>query len=163
MTLQQLGSFPSEVFHPPSFAYPQFATYRTGARKSRQRGVVLTEHGWRKLLEANVLQKPWGEWHAYQELSDWTLLSPRTVSKIVGREVGVDRRSLKQFFDTFDLPWESSDYRLVSEQSVSVAEDIGLSLMSLDKPVILKLFAECVRSHLGQDLAEFIVYLQQVY
>jgi hypothetical protein len=32
---------------------------------------------------------------------DRTFLSTRTISKIVGREVGFDRRTLKQFFDAF--------------------------------------------------------------
>lgn len=47
-------------------------------------------------------------------VGDRTLLSPCTISKIVGREVGVDRRTLKQFFDAFNLPLQSDDYCMAS-------------------------------------------------
>ena len=82
------------------------------ARRSRQRGVMLSEQGWRKLLAAKVLQNQCGEWYTHELLGDCTLMSPRTVSKIVGREVGVDRRTLNQFFASFDLPLEIGDYGL---------------------------------------------------
>lgn len=59
-----------------------------------------------------MLQSKWGEWYTQELLSDRTLLSPRTVAKIVGREVGVDRCSLNQFFAALDLLLETGDYRL---------------------------------------------------
>lgn len=85
-----------------------------GARQSRQRGVVLTDCGWEKLLKRKVLQNRYGEWYSYDLLGTTTHLSPRTVSKIVGRETGVDRRTLKQFFAAFDLSMTSDDYCLAS-------------------------------------------------
>lgn len=82
MTLQQFDSFPSAMFRFPPVFYPRSAVHRIGARTSRQRGAVLTEHGWRKLLAVNVLQNQSGEWHAYELLGDCTLMSPRTVAKM---------------------------------------------------------------------------------
>ncbi|MEH2411138.1 hypothetical protein [Nostoc sp.] len=114
MSLQRFDFFPDEMSLLSPVASPTSVVQRIAARPSRQRGIVLTEHGWKKLLAMKVLQNQHGEWHAYELLGDRTLLSPRTVSKIVGREVGVDRHTLKQFFDAFDLPLESDDYCLKS-------------------------------------------------
>lgn len=112
VTPQQLD-FPDRISLLPPVASPQLMVQRIETRRSRQRGVVLTEHGWKKLLEMKVLQNQEGEWHTYELLGNRTLLSPRTVSKIVGCEIGVDRRTLKQFFDAFDLQLESDDCRLM--------------------------------------------------
>lgn len=112
MTLEQFDWFPNKVSPFPPVSSLHSVVQRMGARRSRQRGVVLSEQGWRKLLAAKVLQNQWGEWHTFELLGDCTVMSPRTVSKIVGREVGVDRRSLNQFFAAFDLVLESGDYRL---------------------------------------------------
>ncbi|MBW4473807.1 MAG: hypothetical protein KME45_26030 [Stenomitos rutilans HA7619-LM2] len=107
---QQQVDFPDAMSLSPSVTSAQLIVKRMGVRRSRQRGVVLTEHGWKKLLETKVLQNQYGEWHTYGLLGDRALLSPRTVSKIVGCEMGVDRRTLKQFFHAFSLPLESGDY-----------------------------------------------------
>lgn len=114
MTLQQFDWFSNKVSPFPSVSSSSSAVQRIGGRRSRQRGVVLNEQGWRKLLAAKVLQNQCGEWHTFELLGDRTLMSPRTVSKIVGREVGVDRRTLNQFFATFDLALERDDYSLAS-------------------------------------------------
>ena len=110
MNPQRSDLFSDKMVLLPPIASPRLAAQRIGARRSRQRGVMLTEQGWRKLLAREVLQNRHGEWHTYELLGDRALLSPRTVSKIVGREVGVDRRTLKQFFNAFDLPLVSDDY-----------------------------------------------------
>lgn len=137
MNLQQFD-FPNKtsLFLPVSF--PRSAVQQIGAQRSRQRGVVLTEHGWKKLLAGKVLQNQDGEWHTYELLGDRTLISPRTVSKIVGREIGVDRRSLKQFFDAFNLPLESSDYSLAGcgAKNGSVAKNWRSTICSVETWVI---------------------------
>lgn len=103
--------------HPPK-------TYQPRTRQSsRQRGVVLTEQGWNQMMTAKILQNNNGEWHTYELLGDRTLLSPRTVSKIISRDVGVDRRTLQQFFEALDLFLQNSDYRLTS-QSVSESMEV---------------------------------------
>jgi hypothetical protein len=79
-------------------------------KKSRRRGVVLTEQGWQKLLQAEVIYNHYGERYSFEELSGRALLDPRTVSRIIDREVGVDKRSLNIFFDAFNLKLEAADY-----------------------------------------------------
>ncbi|BAY49979.1 WD-repeat protein (plasmid) [Scytonema sp. HK-05] len=78
--------------------------------KSRRRGVVLTEQGWQKLLQAEVIYNHYGERYSFEELSGRALLDPRTVCRIIDREVGVDRRSLNIFFNAFNLKLETGDY-----------------------------------------------------
>jgi hypothetical protein len=119
---QQFEFSPTKLSPLPPVDAPRFSQERLsptvarqiGARQSRQRGVVLTDCGWEKLLKMKVLQSRYGEWYSYDLLGNTTHLSPRTVSKIVGRETGVDRRTLKQFFDAFDLSMASDDYCLAS-------------------------------------------------
>ena len=113
MNVQQFD-FPNRLPLLQPVASPRSTVERIRAGQSRQRGVVLTEQGWKKLLGMKVLQNQHGEWHTYELLGDRTLLSPRTISKIVVREIGVDRRTLKQFFDAFDLPLASDDYGVIS-------------------------------------------------
>ncbi|GAA6615198.1 hypothetical protein [Scytonema sp. NUACC26] len=79
-------------------------------RKPRRRGVVLTEQGWQKLLQAEVIYNHYGQRYTFEELSERALLDPRTIGRILNREVGVDKRSLKIFFDTFNLKLEVADY-----------------------------------------------------
>jgi hypothetical protein len=130
VSLQQFNFSPNKLSLLPPVDAPRFSKERLlpdgrlsptptvarqiGARQSRQRGVVLTDCGWEKLLKMKVLQNRYGEWYSYDLLGNTTHLSPRTVSKIVGRETGVDRRTLKQFFDAFDLSMASDDYCLAS-------------------------------------------------
>lgn len=82
--------------------------------KSRKRGVILTEQGWQKLHNANVLQDKYGERYTFMMLSDRAVLSPRTVSKIVSRETKVDLSTLKHFFTAFDLQLDANDYSSLS-------------------------------------------------
>ena len=79
-------------------------------RKLRKRGLVLTEQGWQKLLQAGVIQNQFGERYTFAELSERTLLDPRTVCRILGREEAVDKRSLSIFFVAFRLQLERDDY-----------------------------------------------------
>lgn len=111
MNLQQLNFSPQDI---PLLQPTPTMARQMGVRGSRQRGIVLTDRGWQKLLEMKVLQNRYGEWHTYDLLGDAVLLSPRTVSKIVGREIGIDRRTLKQFFDAFNLALTNDDYCLAS-------------------------------------------------
>ena len=112
VNLQQLNFSPKDLPLLPPVAVDR--QRQMGVRGSRQRGIVLTDRGWQKLLEMKVLQNRYGEWHTYDLLGDAVLLSPRTVSKIVGREIGVDRRTLKQLFDAFNLALTNDDYCLAS-------------------------------------------------
>ncbi|BAY85315.1 WD-40 repeat-containing protein [Calothrix parasitica NIES-267] len=83
----------------------------TGQRRSR--GVVLTDEGWKKLEHAlnewnnqNNFDKP----YTIEALIEVTLLDPGTISKVLSREVAVDRRTLERFFRGFNLKLDNDDY-----------------------------------------------------
>ncbi len=80
------------------------------SRTKRKRGLVLTPQGWQKLQEAKVLQRQSGERYTFEELSEQTELDRRTVVRILGREAGVDKRTLEIFFSAFNLKLDRSDY-----------------------------------------------------
>ena len=71
----------------------------------RKRGVILTTQGWKRLQKAQE-----GVHYTIEALSDRTNLDPSTVSKVLHREVGVDKRTLERFFAAFDLELHKTDY-----------------------------------------------------
>lgn len=91
--------------------HPAIAPISLNSRQqARRRGIVLTQQGWQKLHQANVLCNEFGERYTYEYLSEQTLLDPRTVCRLVGREVAVDKRSLNIFFNAFNLELHQEDY-----------------------------------------------------
>ncbi len=103
-------------------------------QKSRKRGVVLTEQGWQKLLQAGVICNEFGERYTFDYFSEQTLLDARTVCRIIGREVAVDKRSLKIFFNAFNLELDQEDYTTPNQRkrkTGSSKEDIGFAVMPL--------------------------------
>ena len=79
-------------------------------QRNRNRGVMLSDKGWQKLTQAGALHDQWGNRCSYETLSERSLLNQRTVSRILSREVRVDKRSLKIFFAAFGLQLNSNDY-----------------------------------------------------
>ena len=84
----------------------------TGRSRSK-RGVILTSEGWHKLNNAQQIQeskensvKP----YTIETLSEITRLDPTTISKVLHRKVGVDKRTLDRFFRGFGLELNQSDY-----------------------------------------------------
>ena len=91
----------------------------TGKRRGK-RGVLLTSEGWEKLQ--NALQ----EWenqensakrYTIESLIEITKLDPATISKVLHREVGVDRRTLEKFFRGFSLELDKSDYQKLAVEN----------------------------------------------
>lgn len=80
---------------------------------ARKRGVVLTKEGYQRLQN---VQQEWenrencGVPYTIEALSELTRLDPATVSKVLHREIGVDKRTLKRFFQVFNLELSHSDY-----------------------------------------------------
>ncbi len=62
-------------------------------QRHRNRGVMLSEQGWQTLTRAGVLHDQWGNRYTYETLSERSRLNDRTVSRILSREVRVDKRS----------------------------------------------------------------------
>lgn len=79
-------------------------------KRNRNRGVVLSEQGWQKLAQANVLHDELGNRYTYERLSERSLLNERTISRILSCEVRVDKRTLKIFFAAFRLQLDEADY-----------------------------------------------------
>ncbi len=91
--------------------------------QKRGRGVVLTSEGWEKL------QKALQEWEnqknsdkplTIEALIEITQLDPATISKVLRREVGVDRRTLERFFRSFILELNKNDYTKLSVRNKTV-------------------------------------------
>jgi len=76
----------------------------------RRRGFVLTAIGLQKLQDTSVTQDEFGYRQTLAALSKATQLDPRTIARILGCTKGVDQHSLKQFFQSFHLKLETSDY-----------------------------------------------------
>ena len=79
----------------------------------RKRGVILTPRGLQKLQTARTeaeTQQNSGQRYTLEDLSELTELSVDTVMKVLACEVGVDRQTLKCFFQAFKLSLELSDF-----------------------------------------------------
>jgi hypothetical protein len=104
---------PSPTIHPPtvtSLTYQLPKPEIPSANKPRRRGVILTEAGWQKLVQAEVVYNHYGERYTFEQLSDRAMLDPRTVCRMIEREIGVDKRTLTTFFGAFNLKLEKTDY-----------------------------------------------------
>lgn len=86
------------------------AQSHSSAKRSRNRGLVLSEQGWQKLMQAGVLYDKFGNRYTYEQLSDRSFLDERTISRLLSCEVKVDKSTLKTFFRAFNLILESGDY-----------------------------------------------------
>jgi WD40 repeat protein len=88
-------------------------------RDRRRRGVVLSSQGRRKLLQAIralEIEQNIGEKYTLAELSEYTGLASRTLTKVVGADQGVDRRTLEIIFNIFHLDLELSEYCTYGEE-----------------------------------------------
>jgi len=76
----------------------------TRQKPRRQRSFQLTPTGWLRLEQARreqmVLYTP-GEQYTLETLSAKTGLDRRTVAKVLDRKLGVDKRTLEQFIQSF--------------------------------------------------------------
>ncbi|MEO1378060.1 MAG: NB-ARC domain-containing protein [Cyanobacteria bacterium J06635_10] len=84
----------------------------------RNRGVILTFKGWRKLqsaIKADSQDNPQNNL-TLEELTEITCLSPRTVSRILRRCESVDKSSLQSVFTAFDLELCKCDYTRACRQ-----------------------------------------------
>ena len=87
----------------------------------RKRGVILTLSGWQRLQIAKhkfESEKNFGNPYTLEELTEWTHLSPNTLTKIHNRKVAVDRQSLESYFSAFNLTLNNHDYTQLSKDSV---------------------------------------------
>ncbi|WP_102207883.1 NB-ARC domain-containing protein, partial [Fischerella thermalis] len=79
----------------------------------RKRGVTLTTRGLQKLQEAkrtSEAEENFGNSYTLEELSTRTGLYPSTISKVLNREGGVDKKTLEKLFSIFNIKLDKSDY-----------------------------------------------------
>jgi NB-ARC domain len=84
-------------------------------QRSRDRGVILTHQGWQKLQVAKqhlADERNFGQRFTREQLSELTMLSLNTISRILKRKDAVDRQSIEQFFTSFNLDLEQGDCAL---------------------------------------------------
>ncbi|GAB4370882.1 MAG: hypothetical protein Kow00121_11960 [Elainellaceae cyanobacterium] len=140
-------------------------------KRNRNRGIVLSQKGWQKLVEAEVLHDRFGRRYTYEQLSEQSLLDVRTISRLLSCEVKVDKSTMRTFFRAFDLQLGADDYMMPVEDetnepvtskshSIDVAHTITPDLVPLVAEVLqLKqhVIEECDRllNRLGLDEAAF--------
>ena len=112
----------------------------TSGQPRRKRGVVLTATGRQKLqdaIQAWEEQDNCGDKLTIEALSHRTKLDGGTVTKVLGWEEGVDRRTLERFFQAFNLeltpddygqPLPTSEKRPVRESRVDWGEAVDVSI-----------------------------------
>ncbi len=79
----------------------------------RKRGVALTTRGLQKLQEAkraSEAQENFSNSYTLEEMSSLTGLYPSTISKVLNRESGVDKKTLEKLFTVFNIKLDKSDY-----------------------------------------------------
>ncbi|MBE9206825.1 NACHT domain-containing protein [Nostoc sp. LEGE 06077] len=79
----------------------------------RKRGVSLTTRGLQKLQEAkrqSEAKENFGNSFTLEDISSLSGLHPSTISKVLNREGGVDKKTLEKLFLVFNLQINESDY-----------------------------------------------------
>jgi len=88
-------------------------TAKFSSKPKRNRGVILTLHGWDKLQAAKTqaeFDENYGNRFTLEELSDRTSLALHTITKVLKRTDSVDKQSLQYAFRAFGLELSKSDY-----------------------------------------------------
>ncbi|GAB4199905.1 MAG: hypothetical protein Fur006_51000 [Coleofasciculaceae cyanobacterium] len=82
-------------------------------KTKRNRSVILTPHGWKKLQDARRESEIWendGERYTLETLSERTGLGVGTIAKVLAREEGVDKQTIERFFSAFNLELDKDHY-----------------------------------------------------
>lgn len=88
------------------------------SKRKRRRGVVLTMQGLEKLQSAKAeaeFRDNRGQRYTLEGMSERANLAVDTLMKVFAREVGVDRQTLRQIFQAFNVALEEEDYTLPSD------------------------------------------------
>ncbi|MBE9227141.1 NACHT domain-containing protein [Phormidium sp. LEGE 05292] len=95
-------------------------------RRSRRRGVILTQQGLQKLQNAKSESESndnFDKRYTRETLGFRTGLDPDTIAKVFACEVGVDKKTLKYCFQTFNLQLETNDYQFVKPDLDSLTDN----------------------------------------
>ncbi|MBW4592875.1 MAG: AAA-like domain-containing protein [Brasilonema angustatum HA4187-MV1] len=98
----------------------------------RKRGIILTPTGLKRLQEAIIAVEKvenHGDRLTLDELSDRTNVSTKTLSRLWSLDTGVDQKTLKLCFSTFNLELRRSDYIILNEHdNTETSQALSLSL-----------------------------------
>ncbi|BAZ48573.1 WD-40 repeat-containing protein [Nostoc sp. NIES-4103] len=82
-------------------------------KQKRKRGLILTPEGLQKLQSAKLnaeLNENYGTRYTLEDLSDRIGINTATISKVLSREGGVDKRTIELFFQAFNIKLEKDCY-----------------------------------------------------
>lgn len=105
------------------------------SKANRRRGVILTQQGLQKLIQSNALCDKYGKRYSYEVLAGFSQLDPRTISRILSCETKIDKRTLKIFFNAFNLQLQPADYTAPEVNSVPDAISTD-ELMQLKQRIV---------------------------
>ncbi|WGV26187.1 NB-ARC domain-containing protein [Halotia branconii] len=82
-------------------------------KQKRKRGLILTPEGLQKLQSSKIAledKENYGNRYTLEDLSERVGVNSVTVSKVLSREEGVDKKTLEFFFQAFNLKLDKADY-----------------------------------------------------
>ncbi|TBR57039.1 hypothetical protein B4U84_26805 [Westiellopsis prolifica IICB1] len=82
-------------------------------KQKRKRGLILTPEGLQKLQCAKLASESndnFGNRYTLEDLSERIGINTATISKVLGREGGVDKRTLELFFQAFNIELDKTCY-----------------------------------------------------
>ncbi len=82
-------------------------------KQKRKRGLTLTPEGLQKLQSGKIAledRENYGKRYTLEDLSERVKVNSVTISKVLSREEGVDKKTLELFFQAFNLELEKADY-----------------------------------------------------
>ena len=82
-------------------------------KQKRKRGIILTSEGLQKLQSAKIAfedKENYGNRYTLEDLSERVRINSITISKVLSREEGVDKKTLELFFEAFNLELDKTDY-----------------------------------------------------
>ncbi|MBW4540187.1 MAG: hypothetical protein KME43_13720 [Myxacorys chilensis ATA2-1-KO14] len=136
-------------------SHDQIESHLALAKRSRNRGAVLSHQGWQKLMQAGVLGDEFGKRYTYEQLSERSTLDERTVSRLLSCEVKVDKSTLKTFFRAFSLLLEASDYTLFnSDRTGAITPETTIDTASTKQSIEVDQLVEEL-SQLKQRMREY--------
>jgi WD40 repeat protein/transcriptional regulator with XRE-family HTH domain len=88
-------------------------------KQKRKRGIILTPEGLQKLQSAKLtteFNENYGNRYTLEDLSERIGINTATISKVMSREDGVDKRTIELFFQAFNIKLDKDCYT-TSDQS----------------------------------------------
>ncbi|MFN6560904.1 MAG: NB-ARC domain-containing protein [Nostoc sp. ChiSLP01] len=82
-------------------------------KQKRKRGLILTLEGLQKLQSGKIAledKENYGNRYTLEDLSERVKVNTVTISKVLSREEGVDKKTLELFFQALDLDLDKTDY-----------------------------------------------------